>query len=123
MEEVREYERTMQEKTNSKVKCSQNSTGEFSASDLHCTEIPQRRRDEKAEGGDNRGRYERSGDGGIDVSEKKGNRKFEMYICALQLLISHRNRQEMYIGCFQVFFFLAWYGIRCCQQTANTMNK
>lgn len=110
MEEVREYERTMQEKTNSKVKCSQNSTGEFSASDLHCTEIPQRRRDEKAEGGDNRGRYERSGDGGIDVSEKKGNRKFEMYICALQLLISHRNRQEMYIGCFQVFFFsLVWF--------------
>lgn len=51
MEEVREYERTMQEKTNSKVKCSQNSTGEFSASDLHCTEIPQRRRDEKVGGG------------------------------------------------------------------------
>lgn len=39
MEEVREYESTMQEKTNSKVISSQNDTGEAGAPDLHCTEI------------------------------------------------------------------------------------
>ena len=42
LEEVREYERAMQEKTNSKVKSSQNNTGGVGAPDLHCTEIPQR---------------------------------------------------------------------------------
>lgn len=41
LDEVREYERKMQETTNSKVKSSQN-TGEVGAPDLHCTEIPQR---------------------------------------------------------------------------------
>lgn len=34
LEEVREYEQMMQEKTNSKLKCSQNSAGEVVASDL-----------------------------------------------------------------------------------------
>lgn len=84
----------------------------MSSQHLTCTVLKYHRGGEtrRRRGGDNRGRYERSGDGGIDVSEKKGNRKFEMYICALQLLISHRNRQEMYIGCFQVFFFSpVWY--------------
>lgn len=42
MEEVRDYERAMQEKTNSKVKSSQNNTGGVGAPDLHCIEIPQR---------------------------------------------------------------------------------
>uniref|UniRef100_A0A8C3AQS7 Phosphatidylinositol transfer protein cytoplasmic 1b n=1 Tax=Cyclopterus lumpus TaxID=8103 RepID=A0A8C3AQS7_CYCLU len=41
IEEVREYEQAMQEKTNNKVKSSQN-TGEAAAPDLHCPEIPQR---------------------------------------------------------------------------------
>uniref|UniRef100_A0A672HUR2 Phosphatidylinositol transfer protein cytoplasmic 1b n=1 Tax=Salarias fasciatus TaxID=181472 RepID=A0A672HUR2_SALFA len=41
--EVREYEQVMQEKTNSKVKSSQNNTGEVTAPDPHYTEIPQRR--------------------------------------------------------------------------------
>lgn len=53
LEEVREYEQTMQEKTNSKVKSSQNNTGEVAAPDPHCTEIPQR------EGSGDRGRGER----------------------------------------------------------------
>lgn len=34
LEEVREYEQEMQEKTNDKVKCSHNGTGEVGASDL-----------------------------------------------------------------------------------------
>lgn len=78
----------------------------MSSQHLICTVLKYHRGGEtRRGGGNNRGRYERSGDGGIDVSEKKGYRKFEMYICALQLLISHRNKQEMYRGCFQVFFF------------------
>lgn len=53
LEEVREYEQAMQEKTNSKVKSSQN-TGEIAARDLHCAEIPQRmgREAEGREGGE-----------------------------------------------------------------------
>lgn len=50
LEEVREYEQAMHEKTNSKVKSSQNNTGEVASPDLHCTEIPQRTRE-----GDRRG--------------------------------------------------------------------
>lgn len=45
LEEVREYEQAMHEKTNSKVKSSQNNTGEVASPDLHCTEIPQRTRE------------------------------------------------------------------------------
>lgn len=41
LEEVRKYEQAMQEKTNSKVKSSQNNTGELATPDLYCTEIPQ----------------------------------------------------------------------------------
>lgn len=77
----------------------------MSSQHLTCTVLKYHRGGETRRGGDNRAGYERSGDGGIDVSEKKGNRKFEKYICALQLLISHRNKQEMYRGCFQVFFY------------------
>lgn len=51
MEEVREYEQAMQEKTNSKVKSNQNSTGEVATPDLHCTEIPQRTGGEMSGGG------------------------------------------------------------------------
>lgn len=40
LEEVRRYEQTMQEKTNTKVKSSHN-TGEGAASHLHCNEIAQ----------------------------------------------------------------------------------
>lgn len=36
LEEVREYERKMQEETNCKVKSSQNSTGEAATPDLFC---------------------------------------------------------------------------------------
>lgn len=53
MEEVREYEWTMQEKTNSKVKSSLNNTGKVAATDLYYTEIPQegkRRGGERTEG-------------------------------------------------------------------------
>lgn len=42
LEEVREYEKTMQEKTNSKVKSNQNNSGEVASPDLHSTEIPPR---------------------------------------------------------------------------------
>lgn len=52
LEEVREYEQAMQEKTNSKVKSSQNSTGEVATPDLHCTEIPQRTGGETGGGGE-----------------------------------------------------------------------
>lgn len=49
MEEVREYERTMQERTNSKVKSSQNNTGKVAATDLYYTKIPQ---EEERRGGE-----------------------------------------------------------------------
>uniref|UniRef100_A0A3B3Y3L9 Phosphatidylinositol transfer protein N-terminal domain-containing protein n=1 Tax=Poecilia mexicana TaxID=48701 RepID=A0A3B3Y3L9_9TELE len=42
LEEVREYEKTMQEKTNSKVKSNQNNSGEVASPDLHSTETPPR---------------------------------------------------------------------------------
>uniref|UniRef100_A0A3B5MZH9 Phosphatidylinositol transfer protein cytoplasmic 1b n=1 Tax=Xiphophorus couchianus TaxID=32473 RepID=A0A3B5MZH9_9TELE len=42
LEEVREYEKTMQEKTNSKVKSNQNNSGEVASPVLHSTEIPPR---------------------------------------------------------------------------------
>lgn len=42
LEDVREYEKNMQEKTNSKVKSTQIDAGEVAAPDLHCTEMPQR---------------------------------------------------------------------------------
>ncbi|MEQ2234069.1 hypothetical protein ILYODFUR_028185, partial [Ilyodon furcidens] len=42
LEEVREYEKAMQEKTNNKVKSNQNNSGEVAAADLHSVEIPPR---------------------------------------------------------------------------------
>uniref|UniRef100_A0A3Q2GBI1 Phosphatidylinositol transfer protein cytoplasmic 1b n=1 Tax=Cyprinodon variegatus TaxID=28743 RepID=A0A3Q2GBI1_CYPVA len=42
LEEVREYEKAMQEKTNTKVKSNENNSGDVAAPDLHSTEIPLR---------------------------------------------------------------------------------
>lgn len=42
LEEVREYEKTMQEKTNTKIKSNQNNAGEIAAPNLHSIEIPLR---------------------------------------------------------------------------------
>lgn len=42
LEEVRDYEEKMQEKTNSKVKSTQTDAGKTAAPDPHCTEILQR---------------------------------------------------------------------------------
>lgn len=62
LEEVREYERTMQEKTNSKVKSNQNNTGNVAAPDLYCTEIPQEGGGGEGMGGKEKQRGERRDD-------------------------------------------------------------